>query len=199
MSAHTPQKGYTLIEVMMAIAVMTIGAVGIMALTQASTRGNLEARQITTATQIANLWVERIKRDSLNWNVGGSTAAAADLTRTRYLGAVPAPAATPAWGTPTGVPIGESFAFDFTGRDTAAAAEQEYCVNTRMQWVFPGQAIRADVRVWWHRRGVGDPNSADGRIYRSPICGIGSEAAITGDNRLRSVYASTVVRWVPNQ
>lgn len=196
------EDGYTLIEVMMAVAVMTIGAVGLLAMQQASTRGNMEARQMTTATQIANLWLERVKRDSLNWNVGGATATAADLTRTRYLSAVPAPAVAPGWGSPTNVPAGESYAFDYWGRDTTATAgnnAQVFCVNTRYQWVFPGQAIRADVRVWWHRRGVGDTNSADGRLYRAPLCGVGSEAAITGDNRLRFVYSSTIVRWVQNR
>jgi hypothetical protein len=53
--------------------------------------------------------------------------------------------------------------------------------------------MRADVRVWWHRRGREGVAAAN--LY--PNCGVGAEAAIGNDLRVRSVSASTVVRWVP--
>lgn len=192
------QSGYTMIEVLMALAVMTSGAMGIFALQKASMRGNFEARQMTMATNIARTWLERMRRDALLWTVGGQGAAAANLTTTRYLSSTPATGGLGAWFTPI-PPIGslESYAFDHFGNDTlnglVNTTSPEYCVNTRSQWVFPGQVLRVDVRVWWNRLADTDVNITDRRAHLN--CDVGNEANITGDNRLRFVNASTLLRW----
>lgn len=193
--------GYTMIEVVMAMAVMTVGALGILGMQKASSTGNLEARRMTTAAMVARTWVERLRRDSLMWTVGGSGAASAILNGTQYLSAVPANGDASAWLTP--VPAAdseESFAFDHFGNDTKNGtgneATPEYCVNVRLRWLYPGQAMRADVRVWWHRISRGDSAQvADRRLYAD--CGVGQEAAISADARVRTLSVSTVLRWNP--
>ena len=186
------ESGYTMVEVMMAMALLTAGAAGIFALQQAATSGNLEARQMTVATSVARTWLERLKRDALSWNTGGDGASALPLARTRYLRSVPAAGTAPAWMTPAAFADSRA-SFDHYGREVALGPDVRYCVQYRLEWVNVGQAMRADVRVWWHRRGRAGAAAAD--LYAN--CGVGAEAAIGDDLRIRSVSASTVVRWVP--
>ena len=191
------QAGYTMIEVMMALAVLTTGAMGIMAMTQASTRGNMEAREMTTATQITQRWLERIRRDSLNWTAAGSSASPVLLANTNYLRFVPGPGDPTSWFVPAPPIAGpEAPNFDFYGRDTRTPSEMYYCTNVRLEWLYDGSAIRADVRVWWLRRLGG--GAADTSRAVLGQCAPGTDPnSLTGDNRLRMTYASTVVRWTP--
>lgn len=190
--AHRSQSGYTMVEVMMAMALLTAGAAGIFALQQAATHGNIEAQQMTIGTNVARTWLERMKRDALSWNAGATAAAPLLLARTRYLLNVPPVGTAPVWMTPATFADSRA-SFDHHGREVALGADVRYCAQYRLEWVNVGQAIRADVRVWWHRRGrVG---AAAANLYAN--CGVGAEAAIGNDIRLRSVTASTVVRWVP--
>lgn len=194
--ARRSRAGYTLIEVMMAVAVLAAGAVGIMALQQATMRGNLEARQIATATHLAQTWIERLQRDSVGWSAGGPTVVFGPtiLARTQYLNRVPARGAAPTWFVPVPPVAGtESASFDHWGRDTRVAAQMAYCTNVRLQWVYQTQAMRADVRVWWARTG---PSANTTGLAG---CGGGLDPN-TLTNRLsdvRFVYASTVLRWTP--
>lgn len=192
------RAGYTLIEVMMAVAVMTAGAVGIMALHQATMRGNLDARQVATATHLASTWVERLQRDAIGWSQGARPGTTVPnplmLVNTRYLNQVPALGVAPTWFVPGPSTATESSSFDHWGRDTIDAAQMEYCTNVRLQWVYVGQAMRADVRVWWARH---NPSAVGGAALAS--CAAGTDPN-TLTNRLRDVrfvYASTVIRWVP--
>ena len=195
--AHAPRRprsslgGYTMVEVMMAMALLTAGAAGIFALQQAAINGNAEARQMSIATTITRSWLERLKRDALNWNIGGTVAAALPLVRTRYLLNVPAVGTAPTWMTPAVFSDSRS-SYDNYGREIALGADVRYCAQYRLEWVNAGQAMRADVRVWWHRRGA--HVAATANLY--PNCGVGSETIIGNDIRVRTVSASTVIRWV---
>lgn len=182
-AAARTQRGYTLVEVMMAMGILAMGGVGIMGLHQASTKANLEARQMSTANNILRTWMERLKRDSLLWTQGGDSAATADLTPTAYLSEL-----GNGWVVPDPADAAESHAFDHFGRDTAVGANMRFCTNVQVVWVVPGLAVRTDVRVWWVRRGVDASDYAD--------CLAGTDPnTITGDPNLHFVSASNVVRW----
>ncbi|MFW5921445.1 MAG: type IV pilus modification PilV family protein [Polyangiales bacterium] len=197
------QQGFTLIEVMMALAVMTVGAMGIMALQQATTRGNGSARQMTLATDATRTWLERMHRDSMRWTQPG-TSGLTGASGPVYLSNVPNPGEGPSgWFTPVHpdppADFTESYGFDYQGRDTFDADEMRYCTHLNMRWLDAGDTIQVRARTWWHRRGAGsDEDISDRR--RFPDCGRGAEDAVTaaldgGDNRIRAVYATTVVRW----
>lgn len=64
------QRGFTLIELFIAIVVLTIGLLGTAALTTGVVRGNLSAKNMTTATAIAQSCFEENRR------VGYSSAGA---------------------------------------------------------------------------------------------------------------------------
>ncbi len=182
--AHQASKrGYTLVEVMMAMGIMAMGGVGIMGLHQASTKANLEARQISMANNVMRTWMERLKRDALLWTQGGDSAATANLTPTAYLSQQGA-----GWFVPDPTDAAESHAFDHFGRDTSVAATMRYCANVRVVWVVPGLAVRTDVRVWWVKRGV------DGTAFVG--CAAGTDPnTLTANANLHFVSASNVVRW----
>ncbi|UJR84328.1 type IV pilus modification PilV family protein [Sandaracinus amylolyticus] len=191
------RAGYTLIEVMMALGVLAAGAVGVLGLQQAVMRGNLEARQIATATHIASTWVERLQRDAIGWSRGGPSVVfspATDLANTRYLSHVGDATDAPEWFVPVMVqtPVTERATFDHFGRETDVAAEMRFCTNVRLQWVYVGQAMRADVRVWWPRR------TASAQTAALQGCNGGNlEMLGTRTRDVGFVHASTVIRWTP--
>ena len=188
--------GYTMIEVMMALGVLTIGAVGLMALQTASTRGNMEAREMTVGTQLTERWVERLRMDGLNWTRHSDGIDATLLANTDYLRFVPNPGATPQWFVPAPPAPPTSAQFDYFGNDTTTPSQMHYCTNVRLEWLYTGRALRADVRVWWLRRQAGA--HTDGTRANLINCAPGTGLnALTTDNRVRMVYASTVIRWTP--
>ncbi|MCB9595797.1 MAG: prepilin-type N-terminal cleavage/methylation domain-containing protein [Sandaracinaceae bacterium] len=193
------RAGYTLIEVMMALGVLTAGSVGIMALVQASTRGNMEAREMATATEITRVWMERLRRDSTNWTASSRTINPVILARTSYLRQVPNPGTASLWFVPV-PPVGstDSPTFDFYGRDTTVATERYFCTNVRLEWLYVGRAVRADVRVWWLRRVSGSVVDDPGRAALGQ-CAPGTDPnTLTNDWRVRMTYASTIVRYMAN-
>lgn len=182
----------------MAIGVLTAGAVGVMALQQAATRGNMSAREMTTGSQLAQRWIERLRRDRLRWTSGTRVVPVPVLLldNTTYLQNVAPVSDAPQWFVPTPeVGSGESASFDFYGVDTTTATEMYYCTNVRLQWLYPGRAMRADVRVWWARRGSG--SDVAGAPLELNGCAAGVDPnTLTGNRRTRMVYASTVLRYV---
>jgi prepilin-type N-terminal cleavage/methylation domain-containing protein len=65
------ESGFTLFEILVAVAVLAVGTVGTTALTLTVVRGNAISNNITTATTLAQDKLEAIKRS------GGFTAAVA--------------------------------------------------------------------------------------------------------------------------
>lgn len=192
--------GYTLIEVMMAIGIITIGAVGLMSLQRASIRANSEARQMSFAHAITETWVDRLKRDALAWNQTG----AAGLAGTRFLQATPVAGQIGQWFTPVSGDGTDRYSFNAQGEESDGSAAQGpimYCTHVRLRWVVPNTSLRADVRTFYHRRATtGDAGHSDARMFQD--CGLGAEANVTteldggnGAPRLRAVYGSALLRW----
>ena len=200
MRSRRKQSGFTLIEVMVSLGIMVIAGMAIIGLQQQITRANTHARQITTATQIAQNWIERLKLDAIGWTAIGN------LTGTTYLRDIPAPGTVNGFTpipiqTPTtaGVTRVMSAAFDYYGFDLNTTAGPPpnlfYCASHRLNWVFDNQrVIRADVRVWWARDGAG----AIQTDY--PTCQDNNTALNPGGanfDRYHIVYLSTVLRGTP--
>ena len=61
------RTGFTLIEVMIAIGIMTVGSLGILSMHHAVSGANRSAHEMNTALAITERWIERIERDSLAW------------------------------------------------------------------------------------------------------------------------------------
>ena len=188
--------GYTMLEIMISVVVMTIGATGILAMQGASVRSNQDASETTVAINFATTWMERIKRDARSWNLIGT----ADLggTNTQYLKL--AATANGVWSVPT-TTAPESAGADYFGFDTPVGATPDlvrYCVNVRFTQAhtFSGSvdAVRADVVVWWHRSSSRDTSRANATCATALTAS--QIASVTADDRkLRKHFLSTLVTW----
>lgn len=171
-------RGFTLIEVMMALTVLTIGILGIISMQKSSIVANREAQQYTVATQIARTWVDRLHRDAVMWTAPNAFVSTADIGNTMWLNTVNT-RSYPNWflpiqSTATG-PV-ESPAFDRFGRDVSMvnaatlATDTVYCTHIRLRWVYTNDLVRAEVRVFWRKPGLADPTKYAGYNLSNGIC-----------------------------
>ena len=145
------RHGFTLVEVMVSLGIMMIGAMAVIALQTQAIRANAHARQVTTATQIAQIWLERLKEDACMWTDPASLTptppatqdAAVALGATRYLNAIVAQRGV--WVSPSDVAPPVSRGFDFLGNDTRSGPQEVpfYCTAYRLNWVYFGDTMRA--------------------------------------------------------
>jgi type IV pilus modification protein PilV len=191
-------RGFTLIEVVVALGVMVIGVMGVIAMQQQTIMVNSIARQRSVAIQIAQTWIDRLKQDALiNWTQAPDPAVG--LTAETVIGGT-------AWLSRVNVAPNvfqqipqstvqndASNAFDFRGNEVAgvwdgavpAGANPWFCVSFRPAWVYVGRALRVDVRVFWPR-----PQSGPGIV---DCVDTAPAAALPG--RYMSTYLSTVIKY----
>jgi type IV pilus assembly protein PilV len=197
------RDGFTIVEVVVALGVMTIGALALVGMQQQTTRANVRARELTVASQIAQNVIERLKLESLAWNTATQTPAT-DLFNAPLLQPASNNAAAGFITLPqrpsdsAGARV-LSNAFDYFGQDvdltTASAAQLaqvRFCASYRLTWVFDNQrALRADVRVWWSKE-------APTRAILSDFAGCQDDNSLnplgTHDGQYHLVYLSTVLR-----
>jgi len=194
------RAGFTVVEVMVSLGIMTVGAMGIIALQTHAIRSNGHARQLTIGMQIAQRWVERLKQDTHTWNVAGVPGTV--LANTRYLGLINT-APNVFSPIPNSATVDASRAFDYRGQDIVPESVDPpvfYCAAMRPAWVYFGRAMRVDVRVWWPREGfeMSDPDNFP-RCEGDPADLEPGGAATTLYNRnaFHVVYLSTVLRLSP--
>lgn len=153
------KRGYTVMEVMMALAILGAGASGVVAMQKATLLANMSAKNLATANFIAESWMERLRVDALQWNEPANLPT--DIGDTAWLKTA---TANPLWQIPTTVlPVGGSAA-DVVGADAlvtdpAPLAASAFCTQLRLTQfdptTLPGyrKLIRAEVRVVWARSG----------------------------------------------
>lgn len=197
------RQGFTLIEVMVSLGVMTIGAMAIMALLAHIIRSNAHARQMNTAMNIGQQWVDRLKQDAHTWTqpavTAGTPNVAQVLASTLYLKNVTSPPSATFIPLPASTVVA-STAFDYQGRDLALPASDGdaifYCVAYRANWIYFGSTMRVDVRVFWPRADSG-ANIAD----EWPDCG-GAQSRLDPPSgallsRYHVIYLPTVIGVTP--
>jgi prepilin-type N-terminal cleavage/methylation domain-containing protein len=195
------QSGFTLIEVMIAIGIMTVGSLGILAMHQAVSNANRTAHEMNTALAITERWIERVERDSLSWSAQGLNSSA--LVGTVYLSALAGQVSTSGWFKPVPSDTDESYGFDYFGGDTRDGSQIKYCTNLQLSWLRQGSSARVDVRTFWYRVGhmVGNAQHTkwvSGASFRGAEC---DAATATGWElglapNVDVIFASTVVTWL---
>jgi prepilin-type N-terminal cleavage/methylation domain-containing protein len=142
-------RGYTMFEVMMALAVLTVGAAGVIALQKTTQIANTNARNLATANAIALSWAERLQMDAAQWN---NPNGAPDLGDTRWLNMVTVNAGV--WFSPTPVAPTASNRADVLGADLFPGdnAPAGFCTHVRLSNLYPG-LLRAEIRTVWIRSG----------------------------------------------
>jgi Tfp pilus assembly protein PilV len=214
MSGLTPRRrrvaGYTFVELLMSMSILTIGVGGIAAMQKVTVNANQHARNLATATQISQAWLDALRTDATSWNHPSTQQASTDLGQTQWLSALAGAAGTttgwyrPAWqATRLFGP-----AFDVMGRplDTTVAANTariRFCTHLRLTWLYRDTGssvtdqravvgnglIRTEVRVFWVRDGKTSHVPAD-------VCGAGTSIATLGaaTDTYHFVYQVSAVR-----
>lgn len=145
------QRGYTMVELMMALAIFMVAVLGIFTMQRAALASNNHAKSMAMAQQLAHGWAAQLEMDATQWRT--------TLT-TDWLGN------DPQWRRPAYLAnrqIGS--AFDALGNPlTDSAADKlkaRFCTNIRMSWLFPttmnragNGVLRAEIRVYYLRDGA---------------------------------------------
>lgn len=193
-------RGYTVVEVLLAMTVLIIGASGVMSMQKASMQGNLDARKTDIATNIARMWMERIQKDAMGWTLPSPSfpASANNVGNARLLGTV-----NNTWFLPTNyLPATAPYAsispgYDMLGRDIPSLAglpQAVFCVHLRENYLVNNAAtptdslIRVELRVVW-------PRGINLTTYAPPLCDATSAQTLNPDPSLYStLYMVTAVR-----
>lgn len=190
------QRGYTVVELMMAIAVMTIGLGGIIAMQKVTVASNMNAKNVAVATHVAQGFLDELSAESHAWNQTNG------LVNTVWLQNVGAQGSAPAWFAPAynaGRKLGQGF--DALGNpvlDANLTEDGQYCVHLRLTWLAPtdvgkqgGGLIRAEARVYWRREGIGF--TADS--WGTGTCVSPEDFANwAGSPRFHTLYMATAIR-----
>jgi len=150
-------RGYTAVEVMLAMTVLLISTAGVMAMQKGAVQGNLDARRLDIANSIARTWLDRLSTDATAWNSNTPT-----LGATQWLGALSTAYTVPAYGaTGAGSPGLLSPAFDIMGRDLPAAdPTMVFCVEVKLDTLAVDSGanptvVRGTVLVFWPKNLLG--------------------------------------------
>lgn len=146
--------GYTIVELMMALAVFAIGVSGIIAMQKVAAAANQHSRALSIATNLAQAWQDQLNMDaSLSNRTNG-------FANTNWLKSVSGTTLQANWFRPGyNGNLGIGAAFDDLGQplnDTGSnPASAQFCVHLRLTRLYPGSAgidvVRAEVRVLWPR------------------------------------------------
>jgi len=181
------QRGYTAVELMMAIGIFGIGVTGIIAMEKVTTVSNQHAKNLAIATHIAESWLDMLATDAVTWNHPSPGNAVPDITtETTWLRSARANANTANdWFLPDYSPV-YSFgpAFDALGNSvdpaTAPAGSVAFCSHLRLSWLYQPTVsgnglIRAEVRVFWVR---------DRQGFSQDMCSAGQITKVGGSTQV---------------
>jgi type IV pilus assembly protein PilV len=190
------RRGYTVIEVMIALTLLAVGTSGVIAMQKVTAIANRDARCLVVATQIARSWIERLRADATQWNHPSAIDQNSDLDDTRWLKSV-----SGVWFRPAddlaGSPAADALGNDVRDTDLANAA---FCTNIRLAWLYgpppastspPPYLIRAEVRVYWLRDGGGGSVEA-GKTICDPGIDLGKVAPSV--ERYHFVYLTSALQ-----
>ncbi len=164
-------RGYTVVELMMALAVFATGITGIVAMQRATVSSNRLAKNMTLANGVAQAWLSQLQADASLWSPG--------VANTVWLAS--ANTANGLWQLPT-YNVTRQFGpeFDALGAPVTAGNGQ-FCAQIRLTWLYGdgvsqgGRAgnglLRAEVRVFWPRDDAG---------FDAGDCNLATQAVVDG-------------------
>lgn len=181
------QRGYTAVELVMAIGIFAIGVTGVFAMQRVTSGSNAHAKNLAIATFAAESWLERLSVDATVWTqaapLASGNATWLDLLATDPTTDWILPAASGSFG-PGFDPLGAYIA------NTSAS----FCTHIRLTRLLPepNGLIRAEVRVFWPKPG---PRWTGATSY-CPASASTTEVAAVGaaTDYFHFVYKTTVVR-----
>ncbi len=147
--------GYTVVELMMALAVFATGVTGVIAMQRATVTANQLGKNIGVANGIAEAWLGQLAADGTRWQttVGGTMA---------WLGTVNNANMNGAWQLPD-YDSTRNFGPGFDPLGAPMAVGGDFCAHIRLTWLYRDATaggrqgnglIRTEVRVFWPRDGA---------------------------------------------
>jgi prepilin-type N-terminal cleavage/methylation domain-containing protein len=172
-SKSRAERGYTLVELMMALALFMVSMLGIISLQRLVVTTNAHAKNLATAQLIARSWAAQLQLDSTLWtnnSLSGRLNEAGAWQRPGYDSTRRFGAAFDALGNPL--------------QDSdAGRAQARYCTHVRMKRLYGSatgvtgsDVLRAEIRVFWLREGestFGNANSVCGTQTDAQVKDIG--------------------------
>lgn len=149
-----------MVEVLMGLAILGIGALGVLAMQKATLLGTTSARQIAAAGAIAHRWLDRLHADASVWNCyatePGKCPLGSDVLDTRWIQSA-APLSTPPnvaepWFLPAAAP-GVSPIADALGAESGLSPTTwapVFCTHIKLRQRTE-DSVSARVRVSWRR------------------------------------------------
>lgn len=149
-------RGYTMVELMMAIALLTVSVLGIISLQKVTVVTNTHAKNLAMAQRISQAVAGQLQLEATQW--------VTDLPSGGYLNS------NNVWERPTyNSARGFGGAFDALGNPLPedSLGNARFCAHVRQSWLYPNTMsvrgngmLRAEIRVFWLRDGAA-PSSTD--------------------------------------
>lgn len=189
------ERGFTVVELLMSLAIFAISATGVLALQLVASRTNTHAKDLATATQLARSWQDKLAMDALLW--GGPSNFL--ITQTEWVQEVGTQG--DAWFQPandaalTFGPAADARGGFVDGTDPNAVY---FCTHIRLSPLLatPGaQLLRSEVRVFWPK---GPVSWSDGDPYCNGANAPGIVPNIgAATSQFNFVYHTTTIRQTP--
>ena len=152
--------GATVMEVVVSMGVLGVGATGVVAMQKTTLIANMRARNLAVASNVASSWVGRLRSDANAWV--RSPTGLSTLNTTKWLKLVLV--APDKWVRPDFDKLGQQSPMaDVRGVDTLTTTNAAFCTNLRLTQVLPN-LVRAEVRVFWLR------NQGGGTLGGTTLC-----------------------------
>ena len=186
------RRGYTLIELMMALALFAVAVLGIISMQKITAASNAHSKNVAIAQQIARAWAGQLEMDASAWRTAGAFGGG-------WLNDANA------WQRPGYIATrGFGGAFDALGNPLtdANSGNAQFCTHVRMTWLYPttmgtggNGVLRAEIRVFWLRSDGPGPAGAAGTAF----CATGQDATLVSSigqatDRYHFVYQTVGVR-----
>jgi len=199
MSSGTRGRGYTIVELMMSIGVLAIGVSGVIAMEKVTVATNRNAKEIATATRVAEAWADELTADAATWTTDSSGASTRPSTI--WLSAAVANG-TVDWFTPAySAALSFGPAFGPQGNPVDPAGGHVYCTQLRLAFIHDENTptvgngmIRAQIRVFWLREDYVD--SVPANVVNAP-CSAQPADLTTYSTAFNFIYLTTAVRQLP--
>lgn len=177
-------RGFTLVELMVVLAITVIGLIAILNLQSSMLRGTANSWDMTGATFMARHILETIRMEGLEWyNDSGVGVGGVQQVKFKYLKNVGMPLAGAGSDWLKAPFENSTSAFQMTNligdnddiddgalREVTNTTNRRYCVQYRLRWVVPNYLVRAEVRVMWARPDApaGDYDACPADMFAHP-------------------------------
>jgi type IV pilus assembly protein PilV len=150
-------RGYTIVELVMSLSVLAIGASGVIAMQKVTISSNRHAKEMALASRVAEGWADQLALDGSIWTI--NKAGNDTIASTAWLN-LANPAQTVDWFGPAYDPIRNyGAAFGALGNPIDPGLRPDlirFCAQLRFAYLHsptlptPGHGvIRAQIRVFW--------------------------------------------------